>query len=132
MNKFELTGIIIEIFPEQSFSKGFRKREFVIEIGDKYPKKIIFQLLQEKCALVDKYEIGQEIVVSFNVSGRDWTDKFGNTKYFNSLEVWRIAGTGNSSKADESDAEFDSIFENDKPKQKAEIQTNWADDDLPF
>lgn len=134
MNKFELTGTIIEIFPEQSFSKGFRKREFVIEIGDKYPKKIIFQLLQEKCAIIDKYEIGQEICVSFNVTGRDWTDKFGSTKYFNSLEAWKIVGTGNSQKAEESDPEFDEIFDDPKPlaKPKAEVSIDLFDDDLPF
>lgn len=133
MNKFELTGNIIEIFPAQTFGKGFRKREFVVEVGDKYPQKIIFQLVQEKCNIIDAHSVGDEVIVSFNVNGRDWTDKMGTVKYFNSLEAWKISGTGNKSSQIEEDPEFDSIFDDKpKPKQKAEESFNWSDDDLPF
>ena len=134
MNKFELTGNLIEIFPAQTFSKGFKKREFVIEIGDKYPKKIIFQLMQEKCNIIDSFSIGDEVCVSFNISGRDWTDRTGATKYFNSLEVWKIVGTGNRAAVETADPEFDSIFE-DRPslaKPKAGVSIDFSDDDLPF
>jgi single-strand DNA-binding protein len=134
MNTFELIGNLIEIFPTQTFSKGFKKREFVIEIGDKYPKKIIFQLMQEKCNVIDSFSIGDEIKVSFNISGRDWTDRTGTTKYFNSLEAWRITGTGNKASTAEADPEFDSIFDDPKPlaKPKAEVSIDFSDDDLPF
>jgi hypothetical protein len=134
MNKFELTGNLIEIFPTQTFSKGFKKREFVIEIGDKYPKKIIFQLMQEKCNIIDAFSIGDEINVSFNISGRDWTDRTGTTKYFNSLEVWKIVGTGNKAAHTADDQEFDSIFEDGEQlaKPKAEVSIDFSDDDLPF
>ena len=67
MNKFELTGTIIEIFPAQTFNKGFRKREFVIEVGDKYPQKILFQLVQEKCDMLESYGVGSTVTVSFDV-----------------------------------------------------------------
>ena len=89
---FELNGIIIEIFPAQTFNKGFRKREFVIESGDKYPQKIVFGLVQDKCDMIDSYGIGDTVSVAFDVKGRDWTDKSGQTKYFNSLEAYRING----------------------------------------
>jgi hypothetical protein len=134
MNKFEITGNIIEIFPAQTFGKGFRKREFVVEAGDKYPQKIIFQLVQEKCNIIDAHSVGDQVVVSFNINGRDWTDKMGTVKYFNSLEAWKIVGTGNKSNRIEEDPEFDSIFDDDKPKpkQKADASFDFSDDDLPF
>jgi hypothetical protein len=134
MNKFELTGNIIEIFPAQTFGKGFRKREFVVEVGDKYPQKIIFQLVQEKCNIIDAHSVGDEVVVSFNVNGRDWTDKMGTVKYFNSLEAWKITGTGNKAGRLEEDPEFDSIFGDPQPvaKPRAEVSMNFSDDDLPF
>lgn len=134
MTKFELTGIIIEIFPAQTFGKGFRKREFVLEVGDKYPQKIIFQLVQEKCNLIDSYSVGSEVTVSFNINGRDWTDKLGTTKYFNSLEAWRITGQTSKNGPVVEDADFDDIF-NDSPatqKPQAERSIDWSDDDLPF
>lgn len=134
MTKFELTGIIIEIFPAQTFGKGFRKREFVLEVGDKYPQKIIFQLVQEKCNLIDSYSVGSEVTVSFNINGRDWTDKMGTTKYFNSLEAWRIAGQTIKNGPAVEDDEFDDIFDNSSASQKpqAEKSFDWSDDDLPF
>jgi hypothetical protein len=131
MNKFELSGTIIEIFPAQTFGKGFKKREFVLEVGDKYPQKIIFQLVQEKCNTIDAFSVGDQITVNFNINGRDWTDKFGTVKYFNSLEAWRIVGNGKKAQGEDSD--FDSIFDDAAtPKPKSEATIDWSDDDLPF
>lgn len=135
MTKFELSGIIIEIFPAQTFGKGFRKREFVVEVGDKYPQKIIFQLVQEKCNIIDAYTVGDQVTVSFNINGRDWTDKMGTVKYFNSLEAWRIAGEGRrKQQIEDGDNELDDIFgDSASPaKPKSESDFKWSDDDLPF
>lgn len=139
---FELTGVIIEIFPAQTFNKGFRKREFVIESGDKYPQKIVFGLVQDKCDMIDSYGIGDTVNVSFDVKGRDWTDKMGQTKYFNTLEAYRINGqqraaTGGSKKSEED--ENDDIFRSlgidtgsSSTKSSSTILNELNDDDLPF
>jgi Domain of unknown function (DUF3127) len=135
MSKFELAGTVIEIFPAQTFGKGFKKREFVLEVGDKYPQKIIFQLVQEKCNIIDSYSVGDQITVSFNINGRDWTDKLGTVKYFNSLEAWKIVGEGRGKgpKIEDEDDGFDDLFESPKTsKPKAESSFDWSDDDLPF
>lgn len=138
---FELNGIIIEIFPAQTFNKGFRKREFVIESGDKYPQKIVFGLVQDKCDMIDSYGIGDTVSVAFDVKGRDWTDKSGQTKYFNSLEAYRINGQqrANVSKpaSDFDDEDDDEIFrslgiETSAPKKSTSTQSTLTDDDLPF
>lgn len=137
---FELTGIIIEIFPAQTFSKGFRKREFVIEAGDKYPQKIIFGLVQDKCDMIDSYGVGDTVSVTFDVKGRDWTDKTGQVKYFNSLEAYRIngrhraeAGEKSSNSEDEDDEIFRSLGINTASKKsETKVNSDWSDDDLPF
>jgi single-strand DNA-binding protein len=132
MNKFEMAGTIIEIFPAQTFGKGFRKREFVLEVGDKYPQKIIFQLVQEKCNIIDAYSVGDQITVGFNVTGRDWTDKTGTVKYFNALEAWRIVGEAKSKTnfEDDDDSWMESKPKAEKPKSTESF--DWSDDDLPF
>lgn len=138
---FELTGVIIEIFPAQTFNKGFRKREFVIEVGDKYPQKVVFGLVQDKCDMVDSYGIGDTVAVAFEVKGRDWTDKSGQTKYFNTLEAYRIHGQQraaiSSSSSIEEDDDDDEIFRSlgidPGPKKSTTVaKTDFTDDDLPF
>ena len=137
---FELTGVIIDILPSQTFNKGFRKREFVIEVGDKYPQKIVFGLVQEKCDMIDSYGIGDTVSVAFDVKGRDWTDKSGQVKYFNTLEAWRINGQERAAVSrakPASEDEDDDIFrslglsETASPKSKR-VSDAFSDDDLPF
>lgn len=132
MSKFEMAGTIIEIFPAQTFGKGFRKREFVLEVGDKYPQKIVFQLVQEKCNIIDAYSVGDQITVDFNITGRDWTDKLGTVKYFNSLEAWRIVGEAKpkTNFEEDDDSWMESTPKTEKPKSTESF--NWSDDDLPF
>ena len=100
---FTLKGKLIVKGDEQQVSEKFKKREFVIQDEDaKYPQVISFQLVQDKCSLLEAYNEGDVINVNFNVRGREWTSpKDGETKYFNSLEAWKIegAGAGTSTKA---------------------------------
>jgi hypothetical protein len=37
---------------------------------------------------------GEQIEVSFNLRGREWTSPQGEVKYFNSLDAWRIDKVG--------------------------------------
>lgn len=87
----EITGRLINKYDTESFgSKGFKKRSFVIETDEQYPQKLIFDLLQESCGIIDPMAIGQKLNVMFDVRGREWTSPQGGTKYFNSLVCWKI------------------------------------------
>jgi hypothetical protein len=98
---FELTGRIVELAPTQQVSDKFRKREFVIEYAEntQYPEFIKLELVQDKCELLDKFAVGQEVEVQFNLKGRRWTDAKGEVKYFNSLQAWKINAAGNKATA---------------------------------
>lgn len=77
-------------------SDKFKIREFVLTDGDhKYPQSIQFQLTQDRCMLLDDFNIGDEMEVTFNLRGREWVNPKGETKYFNSLDVFRINGESN-------------------------------------
>ena len=91
---FELTGKLIEKFDIQQITASFQKREFVVEKtenanGRDFTETIKFQLTQDRCDLIEKYEINTEIKISFNIKGRKW-EKNGNISYFTNLEAWRI------------------------------------------
>lgn len=88
----ELKGKIVEIFDTQNVSSSFKKREFVVEYADNpsYPELISFQLIQDKCDILDNFKVNDEVVVAFNLKGRRWESPQGEIKYFNSLQAWRI------------------------------------------
>jgi hypothetical protein len=54
------------------------------------------EFIQDKCDLLDGYDIGQEVVIQLNVKGRKWTDPQGVDKYFNTLQAWKISSVANS------------------------------------
>jgi uncharacterized protein DUF3127 len=93
-----IVGSILEISDVQQIKESFRKREFVVEYTDnpQYPEFIKFELIQDKCALLDAYKVGDKVSVHFNLKGRKWTDREGTIKYFNSLQAWRVEVEGST------------------------------------
>ena len=88
---FKIKGEIKVIGEAVQVTEKFKKREFVlIDDSSQYSQYINFQLVQNKCELIDGFEVGQRIEVNFNLRGREWTDKTGAIKCFNTLDVWRI------------------------------------------
>ncbi len=71
-------------------NNGFRKREMVITTEEQYPQHILIEFVQDKCDLLNDYQVGQQVVVSINLRGREWVNPQGETKYFNSVQGWRI------------------------------------------
>ncbi|WP_422857896.1 DUF3127 domain-containing protein [Flagellimonas sp. S174] len=71
-------------------NNGFRKREVVITTEEQYPQHILVEFVQDKCDLLNNYQVGQQVKVSINLRGREWTNPQGEVKYFNSIQGWRI------------------------------------------
>ena len=71
-------------------SNGFRKREIVVTTEEQYPQHIMIEFVQDKCDLLNTYQVGQQVKVSINLRGREWINPQGETKYFNSIQGWRI------------------------------------------
>ena len=49
-----------------------------------------WNLLKIKTAILDSFEIGQSVKIGINLRGREWVNPQGETKYFNSIQGWRI------------------------------------------
>lgn len=98
MPSFELIGTLKVKSDTQQVSEKFSKREFVLttDTQTQYPQFISFQLTQDKCSLLDQYQVGEEMKVHFNLRGREWSGPQG-VKFFNSLEAWRLEKAGNAS-----------------------------------
>ena len=93
MAGFEIEGKLVKAYDMEVKGPGsFRTREFVIETMETYPQFVKFQSVQDKCDLLNQFQEGEIIKVSFDLRGRQWQDK-----YFTNLNAWRIEKSSNSS-----------------------------------
>ncbi len=87
----EVQGRVKMIGETQTFgSNGFRKREIVVTTEEQYPQHIMVEFVQDKTDLLNSYKEGQQVKISINLRGREWVNPQGETKYFNSIQGWRI------------------------------------------
>jgi len=88
----EAKGKIIRIGQTESFGdKGFKKRELILEVADnpQYPQIVGFEVTKDNCDKLDSLSPGQDLNVHFNLNGREWTNKEGIVKVFNTLSIWK-------------------------------------------
>jgi Domain of unknown function (DUF3127) len=87
----EIQGKIKMIDETKTYgANGFRKREVVITTEEQYPQHILVEFIQDKCDLLNTFQVGQPVKISINIKGREWINPQGETKYFNSIQGWRI------------------------------------------
>lgn len=87
---YEATGKIKLINDTQSFPSGFTKREFVVTTAaDKYPQDIKFDMVKDKCSILDSFGVGDDVQVTFDIRGREY-----NGKYFVDLSCWKLQAAG--------------------------------------
>ncbi len=87
----EVQGKIKMIGETQTFgSNGFRKREVVVTTEEQYPQHIMVEFVQDKTDLLNNFQVGQPVKIGVNLRGREWVNPQGETKYFNSIQGWRI------------------------------------------
>lgn len=91
-NNFTLTGRLVHIGETQQKTESFSVREFVIDTEEKFASLIKFQFSNDRCYLLDKYAIGSQVEVHFNVQGRKWAKEGQQDTYFVALAAWKIVG----------------------------------------
>ncbi|MCV9385509.1 DUF3127 domain-containing protein [Reichenbachiella ulvae] len=128
----EIKAKLLEKFDTAQVSGSFRKREFVVEYAEnpQYPEFVKFELIQDKCDLLDPFNVGQEINVAFNLKGRKWTNPQGQVVYFNSLQAWRLSAANDVAAAPSAPAQEGGAESLSEPEW---LNSNDNDaDDLPF
>ncbi|MCB0540572.1 MAG: DUF3127 domain-containing protein [Bacteroidetes bacterium] len=121
----EVVGKLHKVFDTEQKTETFRTREFVIETIENYPQFVKFQATQDRCNIIDGYNEGEEIKVSFNLRGREWQGKF-----FTNLDAWRVeknSGTSNQAQGEVDEFNQDTPAGNEPP-----IDSREDLDDLPF
>jgi hypothetical protein len=124
---FEISGKVIDISPVNQVSDKFKKREFVIEKKEAggaavFIDYIKFQLVQDKCDLINESFLNEEIKIWFNLKGNKW-ERDGKINYFTNLDAWKIEKV--SSQGKEQNMQSRTTLE-DIPPENDELS------DLPF
>ncbi|MFL0807860.1 MAG: DUF3127 domain-containing protein [Oceanobacter sp.] len=124
---FEVQGVLHSIDETKTYGQnGFTKREFVIKLtgegeNPKYPNYVAMELIKDKCALMDAFNPGDEVVAQFNLSGRLWSAQGKPEKCFTSLQAWRVERAG-----------ADNTFADSMPDDGFAQSAPNYDDDVPF
>jgi len=123
---YEITGKLIARFDIVQRTETFKTREFVIEKTEDINGRSItnyakFQCVQDKTAMVDRFNIGDEVKVQFNIKGTKWM-KDGKENYITNLDAWRMETVKITQDAPSSEQ----VNYNDMPPAMD------ASDDLPF
>jgi hypothetical protein len=96
---FDITGKLVAKFDTVQRTETFRTREFVIETSEDVNGRTLtnyvkFQSVQDRTTVIDRFNIGDQVKVHFNIKGSKW-EKNGNTNYITNLDAWRIEAAGN-------------------------------------
>ena len=88
----EVTGTVIKVgSPYTVGQNNYKKCDLILQTAEQYPQKLLIEFSGDKgiAALVGVTE-NQNVEVGVNLRGREWTDKKGATKYFNTIQGWRV------------------------------------------
>jgi hypothetical protein len=91
---YEIIGKLVARFDIVQRTETFKTREFVIEKtedinGRSITNYVKFQCVQDKTAMPDRFNIGDEVKVLFNIKGTKWV-KDGRENYITNLDAWRM------------------------------------------
>ncbi len=124
----EITGKIIVALPEMSgTSKAgnvWKKREYVLETQETYPRKVHFDFFGERA---DQYplNVGDVIKLSFDIESREY-----NGRWFTSIRGWKSEPAGAAAPAPAPAAAGQAFPE--PPAAFPAAPAPSATDDLPF
>lgn len=123
----EVSGKIKVLGDVKTFGdNGFRKREIVITTQEQYPQHLLIEFVQDRCELLDSFNVGENVKISINLRGREWENPEGEVKYFNSIHGWRIEKEDSMEKDKIPSPDQAPGFE-EKTDEDSEVE-----DDLPF
>lgn len=126
----EIEGVIKMVGETQTFgSNGFRKRELVITTQEQYPQHILVEFVQDKCDILNNYMVGQSVKVGINLRGREYVNPQGETKFFNSIQGWKINLTEQQS---QNESAVDNYEQQNATGPTNSVIDDQDEDDLPF
>ena len=127
---FDVSGKLVAKFDTIQRTETFKTREFVIETNEDINGRTItnyikFQSVQDRTTIIDRFNIGDQVKVHFNIKGSRW-EKNGQVNYITNLDAWRIEAVNLQQGGPASGSEITPAFQPDMSRTADGV------DDLPF
>ena len=110
MSEATVSGVVHLVEPTKTYGqKGFRKRLVVLEQNDgRFTNYIPVEFIQDNCELADDIHEGDQIEVTYRLSGRKWQrDASSEVKYFLSAQAIRFQKLESANVSDDAPATMD-------------------------
>ena len=100
-----MKGTIKRIEPIKEVSDKFKKQELILVVPDgQYEQTLSIEFQQDNVSKLDGFAAGQEVEVSINLRGREWTNPKDQTvRVFNTIVGWKIEAVGEAQVKEEDD-----------------------------
>lgn len=88
----EIKGVIDKIEDTVVINDKFQKRYFTVMHWN-HPETteyILFQVINDRCDLLDKFKPGDKVLISFQLKGKPYTGKDGSTRHQTTCQAWKI------------------------------------------
>tara|TARA_B100002019_G_scaffold175464_1_gene151632 strand:+ start:6160 stop:6528 length:369 start_codon:yes stop_codon:yes gene_type:complete len=97
MNEVNISGKVKFVDEVREFgSNGFRKHQVVVETGDgRWDNPIPVEFTKENIELSKNLQVGDEVEIQSRINGREWQGKDGVTKWFTSINGFKILKKNN-------------------------------------
>lgn len=127
MSEAKVRGVVNVVEETKTYGqKGFQKRLVVLEQNDgRFTNLIPLEFLRDNCAAADDLKVGDDVEVSYKLSGRKWQrDPSSEVKYFLSAEAisFKVMAGG----AGDGQAPVDASSANDA------FSESYDENDIPF
>ena len=126
MSETKVRGIVHVVEETKTYGqKGFRKRLVVLEQDTgRFTNYIPVEFLRDNCELADDLNVGDDVEVSYQLSGRKWQkDPSSEVKYFLTAEALSFKVLSGSQGAASGSAE---------DANEAFAESNYDEKDIPF
>lgn len=112
MNEVTISGKIKFVDEVREFgANGFKKHQVVVETGDgRWDNPIPVEFTKENIELSKKLKVGDQVQIQSRINGREWQGKDGITKWFTSINGYKISVENSDSQEDPSSS-FDTYDE---------------------
>jgi len=92
MNEVTISGKVKFVDEVREFgSNGFRKHQVVVETGDgRWDNPIPVEFTKDNIELSKDLKVGDQVQIQSRINGREWQGKDGITKWFTSINGFKI------------------------------------------
>ena len=92
MNEVTIKGEVKFVDEVREYgNNGFRKHQVVVETGDgRWDNPVPVEFTKDSIELSQNLKVGDQVTIEARINGREWTGKDGITKWFTSVNGYKV------------------------------------------